>query len=97
MSSRIVYDEIWMKGYLNCLREERTLINEVISLLDAARYSVDITSLPELFEIKHELDQMKGEISKIIGALEKYQHGADSAFQILQKAILQIEIPTLLK
>ena len=97
MYSRIVYDEIWMKGYLNCLREERSLINELIYSLDAARYYLDINSLPELLAIRNELEQMKGEISKIINTLEEYMQSAASCSHILEKAVLQIEIPTLLK
>ena len=97
MSSRIVYDEIWMTGYLNCLREENALINELIYSLDAARYIVDINSLPELLAIRNELEQMKGEISKIINALEEYMQSVASCSHILEKAVLQIEIPTLLK
>lgn len=93
MSSRIVYNEVWIRGYLNCLREERALINEIVCSLNAVMYSVDTSSLPQLVSIQHELEQMKGEISKIIDALEEYQKGANSASQILQKAILQTEIP----
>lgn len=97
MSFRIVFDEIWMRGYLSSLREESALINEVIISLNIAKYSVDINSLPELFAIQHELEQMNNELSEIINALEEYQHGAISAAQILQIEMLKIKIPTILK
>ena len=93
----MLFRSIWMKGYLNCLREENALINELIYSLDAARYIVDINSLPELLAIRNELEQMKGEISKIINALEEYMQSVASCSHILEKAVLQIEIPTLLK
>lgn len=97
MSDTILYDEIWMRGYLNRLREERALINEIIYLLGVARYSVDINCLPNLFSIAHELEQVKDGISKTIDALEEYQYSADYAAQVLQNAMLQIELPSLLK
>ena len=97
MSFRIVYDEIWMREYLSGLREERTLINEIICSLTAAQYTVDTNYLPELVEIQNDMEQMKGEVSIIIEALEAYQQGADSASKVLQEAVYNIEIPALLK
>ena len=97
MSFRIVYDEIWMREYLSSLREERTLINEIICSLTAAQYTVDTNYLPELVEIQNDMEQMKGEVSIIIEALEAYQQGADSASMVLQEAVYNIEIPALLK
>lgn len=96
MSFRIIYDEIWMREYLSNLREERTLINEIICSLNAAKYTVDISTLPELVEIQNEMEQIKTKVSIVIESLEEYQHRADFALKTLQKAVLQIEIPKIL-
>lgn len=96
MSVSIIYDDTWLRNYTECLREERALINEIICSLNAARYSVDINSLPELLEIQSEMEHMERGISIVIDALRDYQYGADYASWILKKSILQIELPALL-
>lgn len=97
MSSRIIYDRIWFRGYIARLYEERAAINQTIHSLNVAKHGADIEQTPVILAAQSELEDIKREISSAIDALENYQYSADHAARVLQQSVHEIDFPSLLK
>ena len=93
MSSEIVYDKYWMNDYLNRLRRERDLVNEIIESLNAVRFGADAAQLAVILQILQELYDEKHTLVRVIKSLEEYQSFADYAAWSLQNVVQNLDIP----